>query len=150
MLPGPAAELGLESVVATLQLKLLAAMPVSQRQRAVELSRRFHFDAPSWFNDGDDSPHLGAVADAVRNQQRIVVRYRSWENESTRTLEPYGLVLKGGRWYVAANTIDPLPDDVLRELPDGATGHGSLDRCPLTITFLGRSPLVSCIRNHSR
>jgi predicted DNA-binding transcriptional regulator YafY len=32
----------------------------------------------------------------------VLVRYESWERESTKTLEPYGLVLKGGHWYLIA------------------------------------------------
>lgn len=103
-LPGPAAELGHASIVAQLQRKLLAAMPDGPRQRAMELARRFLFDAPGWFREGDRSVHLAAVARAVWNGRRITVRYRSWTSETTRTLEPYGLVLKNGIWYTAANS----------------------------------------------
>ncbi len=105
-LPGPAAELGHASIVAQLQRKLLAAMPDGPRQRAMELSRRFLFDAPGWFREGDRSMHLAAVARAVWDRRRITVRYRSWTGETTRTIEPYGLVLKNGTWYTAANSVD--------------------------------------------
>ena len=101
-LPGPAAELGYDSVVATLQLKLQAALPPPLADRAAQLQQRFHLDTPGWYSDGDPSPYLAPAADAVWRQHRIRVRYRSWNGEVTRTLEPYGLVLKGGRWYVVA------------------------------------------------
>ncbi|WP_406044813.1 WYL domain-containing protein [Micromonospora sp. NBC_00898] len=101
-LPGPAAELGYESVVATVQLKLRAALPPPLADRAAQLQQRFHLDTPSWYSDGDPSPHLAPTADAVWRQHRIRVRYRSWRGEVPRILEPYGLVLKGGRWYVVA------------------------------------------------
>ena len=104
-LPGPAAELGYASIVAQLQRKLLAAMPEGPRQRAMDLSSRFLFDAPGWFQEGDRSPHIAAVARAVWDRRRITVLYRSWTNEAVRTLEPYGLVLKNGTWYVAAATV---------------------------------------------
>jgi predicted DNA-binding transcriptional regulator YafY len=103
-LPGPAAELGYTSIVSQVQRKLLAAMPEGPRQRALDLSKRFLFDAPGWFQEGDRSPHLAAVARAVWDRHRITVLYRSWTNEAVRTLEPYGLVLKNGTWYVAAAT----------------------------------------------
>ena len=105
-LPGPAAERGHASIVAQLQRKLLAAMPEGPRQRAMELSGRFLFDAPGWFREGDRSAHLAAVARAVWDCRRITVRYRSWTSETTRTLEPYGLVLKNGIWYTAASSPD--------------------------------------------
>jgi predicted DNA-binding transcriptional regulator YafY len=41
----------------------------------------------------------------VWDRRRITVLYRSWTNEAVRTLEPYGLVLKNGTWYVAAATV---------------------------------------------
>ncbi|HCU49099.1 MAG TPA: transcriptional regulator [Micromonosporaceae bacterium] len=103
-LPGPAAELGLGAVVTAAQLKLLAALPAELRDRAGRIRERFHLDAPGWYRDPDDVPHLMAVANAVWGQHRIRIRYRRWETprEVVRTLEPYGVVLKGGRWYLVA------------------------------------------------
>jgi predicted DNA-binding transcriptional regulator YafY len=103
-LPGPAAELGYGAVLATLQLKLNAALPSELRERAARVQERFHLDAPGWYSDGDRSPYLAATADAVWDQHRVRVRYRSWRGEVDRTLEPCGLVLKGGRWYVVARS----------------------------------------------
>ncbi|MFI7215444.1 helix-turn-helix transcriptional regulator [Micromonospora maritima] len=101
-LPGPAAELGYQSVVAAVQLKVRAALPTPLADRAARLEQRFHLDTPGWYSDGDPSPHLAEAAEAVWREHRIRVRYRSWRGEVTRVLEPYGLVLKGGRWYVVA------------------------------------------------
>ncbi|WP_342612135.1 WYL domain-containing protein [Burkholderia ambifaria] len=42
------------------------------------------------------------MADAVWQSQRIDVTYESWRGVSRRTLDPLGLVLKGGAWYVVA------------------------------------------------
>ncbi|PZF98141.1 helix-turn-helix transcriptional regulator [Micromonospora deserti] len=102
-LPGPAAELGYGAVVAGLQRKLHAALPPSLADRAAQVQQRFHLDPAHWYADGDASPHLAEVAEAVWRQRRIAVRYRSWAGEVDRVLEPYGLVLKGGRWYAVAN-----------------------------------------------
>jgi predicted DNA-binding transcriptional regulator YafY len=105
-LPGAAAELGLGTVMATAELKLQAALPAELRERAARIRERFHLDAPGWYQDGDSTPHLAAVADAVWNQRRIEVRYRRWAEPTdvTRTLEPYGVVLKAGRWYLVARS----------------------------------------------
>ena len=104
-MPGPAAELGLATALAAAQLKLLAALPAELRSRAVRTGERFHLDAPGWFRELEPTPHLAAVADAVWNQRRLRVRYRRWGGEDDqvdRTLEPLGLVLKAGVWYLAA------------------------------------------------
>ncbi|MDG4821053.1 YafY family protein [Asanoa sp. WMMD1127] len=101
-LPGPAAELGLSALVAASRLKLEAALPVALRERAQAIAQRFHLDATNWYTDGDPSPHLSAVAAAVWEERRITIHYRGWERDVERTVDPYGLVLKGGRWYVVA------------------------------------------------
>ena len=105
-LPGPAAELGLGSVMAAAQLKVKAAMPAELADRSGRIQQRFLLDAPGWYDDGDTSPFLPAVADAVWNQRRVRVRYRRWTEptEVERTLAPYGIVLKTGKWYTVAES----------------------------------------------
>lgn len=102
-LPGAAADLGLAEAVAAAQLKLAAALPDALRERATRMRQRFHLDAPGWYHDGDSSDHLEAVADAVWRQHVLTVRYENWTREVERRLEPYGLVLKAGKWYLVAN-----------------------------------------------
>lgn len=103
-LPGPAAELGLGAVVTAARLKLMAALPVELRDRAGRIQERFHLDAPSWYRDAEPLTHLSAVADAVWNGHAVQITYRRWREPELvdRRLEPYGLVLKAGRWYVVA------------------------------------------------
>ncbi|MET7330685.1 YafY family protein [Nonomuraea sp. NPDC005650] len=103
-LPGPAAELGLGAVVTAAQLKLMAALPVELRDRAGRIQERFHLDAPTWYRDREPVTYLPAVADAVWNERRVQVRYRRWKapQEVERRLDPYGLVVKAGRWYLVA------------------------------------------------
>ncbi|MGW7268749.1 helix-turn-helix transcriptional regulator [Streptomyces sp. NPDC054842] len=102
--PGPAGELGLGPVLAAAQLKVRAALPPPLREHADRVAGRFHLDAPGWYADGDPTPYLPAVADAVWNSRVLHVRYRRWRapTDVERRLEPYGLVLKAGRWYVVA------------------------------------------------
>jgi predicted DNA-binding transcriptional regulator YafY len=103
-IPGPAAELGLGSALAAAQLKLRAALPSELRKQADRIQSRFHFDAPGWHENDDDVPFLPQVADAVWRSRVLDVRYRrrSEPTDVSRRLEPYGLVLKGGCWYVVA------------------------------------------------
>lgn len=101
-MPGPAADLGLGAVLATAQLKLLAALPAELRARAGRIRERFHLDAPGWFRSADATPQLATVADAVWNQRRLRVRYGRPTVEPERLLDPLGVVLKSGVWYLVA------------------------------------------------
>jgi predicted DNA-binding transcriptional regulator YafY len=103
-LPGPAAELGLGTVVAAARLKVLAALPTELRARASRLVERFHLDAAGWFHAAESVPHLAALADAVWESRRIQVAYRRGSSQVERRIEPLGLVLKAGIWYVVAAT----------------------------------------------
>jgi len=103
--PGVAAELGIDSVLAAAQLKILAALPPELRDRAARIRERFHLEAPGWFREPDAPEFLEAVADAVWSQRRLAVEYKKWNNvEVSRVLEPLGLVLKGVAWYVVARS----------------------------------------------
>ncbi|MGN9844201.1 helix-turn-helix transcriptional regulator [Nonomuraea sp. H19] len=109
-LPGPAAELGLGEVAATAELKLLAALPPEPRSHASRMRERFLLDVPSWYRSGDDVPHLSQVAEAVWDQQPLHMTYRRWGRQDVdRVIHPYGLVLKGGSWYLVAAPADGEP-----------------------------------------
>jgi predicted DNA-binding transcriptional regulator YafY len=103
-LPGPAAELGLGSVLAAAQLKVRAALPRELSQQIGQVQERFHLDAPGWYAQPGEAPFLPAVAEAVWQGRVLAVRYRRWKapTDVDRRLEPYGLVIKAGRWYLVA------------------------------------------------
>jgi predicted DNA-binding transcriptional regulator YafY len=105
-MPGPAAELGLGAVLAAAEVKLMAALPKELAERAARARERFHLDVPGWFHGGDPTPFLASVADAIWNQHRLSLRYRRWKTPTpvTRTLDPLGLVLKAGHWYLVARS----------------------------------------------
>jgi predicted DNA-binding transcriptional regulator YafY len=102
-LPRAAADLGLGGELAATQLKLLAALPPELRERAERIRDRFHLDAPGWERAADSPPFLATVADAVWDEKRVQVRYeRSNRAVVDRVLDPLGLVLKAGVWYLVA------------------------------------------------
>jgi predicted DNA-binding transcriptional regulator YafY len=103
-LPGPAAELGLGTVVTAARLKVLAALPPELRTRATRINERFHLDAPGWFQRGEELPYLAVLAQAVWEARAVDMRYRRADSDADveRRVEPLGLVLKGGVWYLVA------------------------------------------------
>jgi predicted DNA-binding transcriptional regulator YafY len=103
-LPGPAAELGLGTVVAAARLKVMAALPPELRARASRIAERFHLDAPGWFQMSEELPHLEMLASAVWQSNRVKILYRRGERGGVveREVDPLGLVLKGGVWYLVA------------------------------------------------
>lgn len=100
--PGPAAELGLGTVVAAARLKVLAALPTELRARASRLVERFHLDAAAWYHPDEAVPHLGELSEAVWEAKRIQIGYDRGDKTVERVLEPLGLVLKAGVWYLVA------------------------------------------------
>jgi predicted DNA-binding transcriptional regulator YafY len=101
-LSGPAAQLGLGTVVAAAQLKVMAALPPELRSRASRLVQRFHLDAAGWFQANEEVPHLTSLSTAVWEGRAVAVDYDRGYYVVSRTLGPLGLVLKGGIWYVVA------------------------------------------------
>ena len=74
-LPGPAAELGLGTVVTAARLKVLAALPPELRTRASRLVERFHLDASGWFQAGEPVPFLAVLSEAVWDARRVEIDY---------------------------------------------------------------------------
>ena len=105
-LPGPAAQLGLADVLTAAQLKLSAALPERARANAGRVAARFHLDPVGWFRSADDARLLPTIANAVWNEKCLDVRYRRAEGAVERRLQPLGLVLKAGVWYLVAQVGD--------------------------------------------
>ncbi len=100
---GPAAaDLGVGAEAAAAQLKLLASLPPDSGASAQRVAARFHLDPVNWYSRAEASDILPAVANAVWGERRIRVRYESWRDLVDRDLDPLGLVLKAGVWYLVA------------------------------------------------
>ncbi|MFD7137245.1 helix-turn-helix transcriptional regulator [Streptomyces sp. NPDC059894] len=104
--PGALREMGLGDAASAARLKVSAALVPSLRDAPRTAAQRFHLDAPGWFQEPRTPELLPVVAEAVWDDRRIRARYRRGEGERrrevARELEPYGLVLKAGVWYLCA------------------------------------------------
>jgi len=101
-LPGPAQALGLGEAAASAHLKLLAALPRDWQADAERVGARFHLDPVDWFRGAAPADHLRTVAEGVWGERRLRLHYESWTAASDRVVDPLGLVLKGGAWYLVA------------------------------------------------
>jgi predicted DNA-binding transcriptional regulator YafY len=99
---GPAAELGLGRELGAARLKLLASLPAELRERADRAARLFHLDTRGWFREQDRVPCLPVIAGALWRGSRLEIRYREGAEVVSRRLDPLGLVLKAGVWYLLA------------------------------------------------
>src|ERR687893_498665 len=99
---GPAAELGLGRELAAARLKLLASLPADLQERAGRAAQLFHVDTRGWFREEDRVPHLPVIAGALWRGRRLDMRYREGSTVVSRRLDPLGLVLKAGVWYLLA------------------------------------------------
>ncbi|MER5706458.1 YafY family protein [Streptomyces sp. NPDC002122] len=102
-LPGALRDLGLADAASAARLKVSAALLPSLRDAPDAVGRRFHLDAPGWYQEPETPELLAPVAEAVWDDRRLSARYLRGDGEEVeRELEPYGLVLKAGVWYVCA------------------------------------------------
>jgi predicted DNA-binding transcriptional regulator YafY len=106
-LPGPAAELGLGEAMAQGQLKLLAALPDKMRGDA-RPGAHFHLDPVGWFKGAEQVKLLPLIAPAVFGGRRLAIRYDSWKGVVERRLDPLGLVLKAGIWYLVGRVGEQI------------------------------------------
>ncbi|MGY0023470.1 helix-turn-helix transcriptional regulator [Streptomyces sp. YJ-C3] len=103
--PGALREMGLDDAASAARLKVSAALLPSLRDASRTAAQRFHLDAPGWFKEPRTPELLPAVAEAVWDDRVIRVAYCRRDAQDApveRELEPYGLVLKAGVWYLAA------------------------------------------------
>lgn len=114
--PSALREMGLADTASAARLKVSAALLPELRDAPDTAAQRFHLDAPGWFQPPETPPLLPGIAEAVWDDRVLTVRYRRRDADVQRELEPYGLVLKAGVWYLAAR---------VRDTGAGATSGGS-------------------------
>jgi predicted DNA-binding transcriptional regulator YafY len=107
-LPGPAAALGLGPAAAGAQAKVLASLPQASLAGAGRLAGRFHLDPVDWYRAAPAVDHLPELARAVLAARRVAMTYESWTRTRDWRLEPLGLVLKAGSWYLVAASAQDI------------------------------------------
>lgn len=107
-LPSALREMGLADAASAARLKVSAALTPALRDAPAGAGRRFHLDAPGWYQEPVTPELLPAVAEAVWRDRLLLARYRGAGRDSDveRELAPYGLVLKAGAWYLCARAGD--------------------------------------------
>ncbi|MFF8692042.1 helix-turn-helix transcriptional regulator [Streptomyces sp. NPDC015144] len=124
-LPSALREMGLADAASTARLKVAAALTPALRDAPDRTVHRFHLDAPGWYQEPVTPEQLPALAGAVWGDRTVRARYlrNGADAPAERELEPYGLVLKAGVWYVCARVagdfrvyrVDRFSDVVVTE-----------------------------------
>jgi len=89
--------------------KLMAALPASLREQAASIRQRLHVDTTGWSGVPENLAMLPVVQDAVSRDRKLAILYWPAGRERVeRTVDPLGLVAKGGTWYLVAATSEGL------------------------------------------
>ena len=98
------ASVGVGPPLRSAEEKLLSSLPEEQRRRAEQSRRRIYVDLSRWWDHAEPVSHLPAVVEAVLAGHRLRIQYRRGEDATVvkRTVDPFGLVIQGGTWYLVA------------------------------------------------
>ena len=84
--------------------KVQRVLPAALGERIEALRQTLEFTTTPREGIAADTGTVLALAHAAGQRQRVRLRYRSWAGaDSERDLDPYGLVLHSGRWYVTGH-----------------------------------------------
>jgi predicted DNA-binding transcriptional regulator YafY len=102
---GTHADLGLAGALGSALRKLMAALPEPHRPAATMTSERVLIDPAGWRRSPEAAGQLTTLQAAVFTDRRLLLRYRHSDQPAPNdyTVDPYGLVSKGGIWYLVAD-----------------------------------------------
>ena len=109
--PGVAEDLGMGTALAAAEVKLLAGLAPEQQGRARRVRARFHADVGGWARVPEDLSFLAVLAEAVTTDRRVDLVYRTGRPGSQpfrRRMDPFGLVVKAGAWYLVGRHRNEL------------------------------------------
>lgn len=101
-LPDIAQSMGLGRAAASARNKVLAALPATAETDAARIASCFHIDTADWYRALRPVPHLPAVARTVLDGKTARMTYQSWSAKRVWQIDPHGLVVKAGHWYLVA------------------------------------------------
>ncbi|WP_042198627.1 helix-turn-helix transcriptional regulator [Paenibacillus camerounensis] len=82
-------------------LKLEKTLPEAYQADIRKAKSVFHFDPTPWWNERPAIPCLERLRSALWRSLKIRIEYSKVNGAvSSRTLQPYGLVVKQGEWYL--------------------------------------------------
>jgi predicted DNA-binding transcriptional regulator YafY len=97
------ADLGLAKASDAALIKLLAALPTMQRDRAEYVRQRIHVDVAGWRQSEEAVPLLPVLQEAVWQERKLRFSYQRGDGVAVeRVVDPLGLVAKGSIWYLVA------------------------------------------------
>ena len=89
--------------------KLMASLPEPLKVQAAHMQQRLHVDPTGWRDTGEDLSMLSTVQDAVARDRKLAFDYTRADGEqSSRTVDPLGLVSKGLNWYLVARAANGM------------------------------------------
>ncbi|MER6911828.1 WYL domain-containing protein [Streptomyces sp. NPDC000594] len=102
---GAHSALGLDRALGSALRKVMAALPEPHRPAAELISRRILVDPERWMATARPVADFDALSGAVLADRRLWLRYRRGGGAEVReyTVDPYGLVVKAGVWYLVAD-----------------------------------------------
>jgi predicted DNA-binding transcriptional regulator YafY len=124
------AELGLGTSLTAARAKVLAGLPTELREYASRIADRFYLDAPGWFQQVESTSELTVVADAVASSRRLRMEYKRGQTTVTRELDPLGLVVKAGVWYLVARIEEDIRTYRVAKIISAEVLPDSFDRPP--------------------
>ncbi|MFE9554564.1 helix-turn-helix transcriptional regulator [Streptomyces sp. NPDC006692] len=97
--------LGLDDALGSALRKVMAALPEPHRPAAELTSRRILVDPERWMRTAAPAVDLDVLNTAVFADRRLRLRYRHGgaKTLNSYTVDPYGLVVKAGVWYLVAD-----------------------------------------------
>jgi len=124
----PLADLGVGAALESALRKLTAALPAASRGEEALLRQRFLLDTAGWDVDAG-VPNLPAVQAAVWQDRCLLIRYALFGGMvSEQKIEPYGLVVKAGVWYLVYARLGRVQVRRLAELLDAQPLEDSFTR----------------------
>lgn len=130
-IPAAASDLGFGPDLSSAQRKVLASLPGDFRDRAATIRDSVHLDAPGWFLRSEELPQLRIVAAALWDVRPIQVLYQRWSSRELpvrREIDPLGLVLKAGVWYLGGRVQRQVRFYRVSRMLEVETLHATFER----------------------